>query len=74
MHSFFKPNNDGDFNVFKDDIIAYKNARSNWGWGEAEFAGFAKFDAVNATTFEFGYGCSNVMESKPNKECSSTLL
>ena len=73
MHSLFKPNNNGDLNVFIDDIAAYKVRRSNWGWGDAEFAGFGKFDAVNSTTFEFGYGCSNVMESKPSKERSSTV-
>ena len=67
MHSFFKSNTEGDFNVFKDDIAAYKAQRANWGWGDAEFAGFAKFDAVNSTTFQFGYGCSKILESKPAK-------
>ena len=51
MHSFFKPNNKGDFNIFKDDIITYKKKRANWGWGVDEFAGFDKFDAINSTTF-----------------------
>ena len=68
VHSFFKPNNSGDLQKFREDIETYKFKRSKWGWGDAHFAGFAKFDNVTQEDFQFGFGCSNVMESKPNQD------
>ena len=68
MHSFFRNNDSGDLQKFREDIEFYKTKRSNWGWGDAEFAGFAKFDDITQDDFQFGFGCSNIMESKPNQE------
>ena len=67
MHSFFKNNPSKSLDKFREDIAFYSERRANWGWGEAEFSGFSKFDDVTQDDFEFGWGCSNVMESKPSK-------
>ena len=67
MHSFFKNNPSKSIDKFREDIEFYIERRANWGWSDAEFAGFSKFDDVTQDDFEFGWGCSNVMESKPSK-------
>ena len=68
----FKNNPDESLAKFKEDIAKYKEVRAGWGWKESEgaFEGFDKFldGTVTDGNFEFGFGCSSMVESKPAKK------
>ena len=69
IHSMFKKNPDETLAKFKQDILKYKQTRASWGWEDSDFDGFEKFldGTVTEENFEFGYGCSSMVESKPAK-------
>ena len=67
IHSMFKNNPGETLAKFKQDIERYKTTRAAWGWEDSDFEGFDKFldGTVTDGNFEFGYGCSSMVESKP---------
>ena len=67
IHSMFKNDPGETLAKFKQDIERYKTTRAAWGWEDSDFEGFDKFldGTVTDGNFEFGYGCSSMVESKP---------
>ena len=67
IHSMFRNNPGKTLAKFKQDILKYKTTRAAWKWEDSDFEGFDKFldGTVTEENFEFGYGCSSMVESKP---------
>jgi len=67
IHSMFRNNPGKTLAKFKQDILKYKTTRAAWQWEDSDFEGFDKFldGTVTEENFEFGYGCSSMVESKP---------
>ena len=65
----FKNNPNESLAKFVLDIEKYKKARAKWGWtNDTQFVGFEKFLEQDEENFQYGYGCSGIFESKPQKK------